>query len=308
MIHWGLYSIIGGEWKGKRMDQIAEWAQSYFRIPNEEYGRLAQVFNPTFFQAEEWVKLAKAAGMKYIVVTSKHHEGFAMFKSDVGKFNIYDATPFKRDVIAEFAEACKKHDMKLGLYYSQALDWHDPNGAGYAETTTSVGGMHWSNDWDYPDCASKNYAVCFENKIKPQLKEILTRYGELFLIWFDVPLTITPQQSKELYDLVKQYQPNCLVNGRLGNGYGDYNSAGDNQLDYKNDKEAICEVPATLNDTWGFKYYDNNWKSAKRLFEIKTDLNQKGINYLLNVGPDYLGRIPAPAIDILTELGKMKRL
>lgn len=108
--------------------------------------------------------------------------------------------------------------------------------------------------------------------------------------------------------MVKQYQPNCLVNGRLGNGYGDYNSAGDNQLDYKNDKEAICEVPATLNDTWGFKYYDNNWKSAKRLFEIKTDLNQKGINYLLNVGPDYLGRIPAPAIDILTELGKMKRL
>lgn len=208
MIHWGLYSLPAGEWKGKRMEDIGEWAQQYFRIPNAEYHKLASVFNPILFDAEEWVKLAKDAGMQYMVFTAKHHEGFAMYHSKVSKFNIVDATPFGRDVLAELAEACYKHGLKLGLYYSQDLDWSEPNG-------------------------------------------------------------------------------------------GDYTSTGDNEIPDDDKSEMLYETPATLNDTWGYKSFDNNWKSAERVRAIKDHLNTRGINYLLNVGPDYLGRIPAPAADIL---------
>ena len=305
MIHWGLYSLPAGEWKGERMEEIGEWCQQRFRIPNAEYHRLASVFNPIFFDAEEWVKLAKDAGMQYMVFTSKHHEGFAMYHSKVSKFNIVDATPFGRDVLAELAEACYKHGLKLGLYYSQDIDWSEPNGGGYTRGKTWVGKRtgepigYWTNNWDYPDDAHKNYTQCFEDKIKPQVKEILTGYGDLCLIWFDTPGCITPEQSDELYQLVKTYQPDCLVNSRIGNGRGDYTSAGDNEIPNDDKGTMLFETPATLNDTWGYKSFDNNWKSPEKVREIREHLNARGINYLLNVGPDYLGRIPAPAADIL---------
>ncbi len=306
MVHWGFYSLLGGEWKGQRMAQqyIGEWIQQYYRIPIKEYEKLAPAFNPVMFVAEEWVKLAMDAGMKYMVVTSKHHEGFCMFHTKVDKWNIVDATPFKRDVIAELAEACYKHGMKLGLYYSQELDWHEPNGGGWTNGKTWTGGAaYWVNNWDFPDDEHKDFSQCFEDKIKPQVTELLTNYGDLCLIWFDTPGVITPAQSKELYDLVKHYQPECLVNSRIGNGLGDYTSCGDNQIpdDYKT---TLYECPATLNDTWGYKSFDSNWKDAKRVIEIKNHLNERGINYLLNVGPDHLGRIPAPASDILREVGR----
>lgn len=304
MIHWGLYSLPAGEWRGKRMEDIGEWAQQYFRIPNAEYHKLAGIFNPILFDAEEWVKLAKDAGMQYMVFTAKHHEGFAMYHSKVSKFNIVDATPFGRDVMAELAEACYKHGMKLGLYYSQEIDWSEPNGGGYHLGKTWCGDKaYWTNNWDYPDDAHKNYSQCFEDKIKPQVKEILTGYGDLCLIWFDTPGVITPAQSDELYDLVKKYQPDCLVNSRIGNGRGDYISAGDNEIPEDDKGEILFETPATLNDTWGYKSFDNNWKDAGKVKEIKKHLNARGINYLLNVGPDYLGRIPGPAVDILREVG-----
>ena len=305
MIHWGLYSLPAGEWKGQRMEDIGEWAQQYFRIPNEEYHRLAGIFNPICYNAEEWVKLARDAGMQYMVFTSKHHEGFAMYHSKVSPFNIVDATPFRRDVLAELAEACYKHDMKLGLYYSQDLDWSEPNGGGYLMGKTWCGGKgYWTNNWDFPDDAHKNYTQCFEDKIKPQVKEILTGYGDLCLIWFDTPTTISPEQSDELYQMVKTYQPNCLVNSRIGNGKGDYGSAGDNELPKDDKGEMLFETPATLNDTWGYKSFDNNWKDAREVLRIKEHLNARGINYLLNVGPDYLGRIPAPAAEILRQVGR----
>ena len=300
MIHWGLYSLPAGEWKGQRMEDIGEWAQQFFRIPNAEYHKLASVFNPILFDAEEWVRLAKDAGMNYMVFTAKHHEGFAMYHSKVSKFNIVDATPFGRDVLAELAEACDKHDMKLGLYYSQDLDWSEPNGGGWPAGKTWCGDKaYWVNNWDYPDDANKNYTQCFEAKIKPQVKEILTGYGDLCLIWFDTPCTISPEQSDELYNMVKQYQPNCLINSRIGNGRGDYTSAGDNEIPDDDKGEMLYETPATLNDTWGYKSFDNNWKDANEVRRIREHLNNRGINYLLNVGPDSLGRIPAPAIDIL---------
>ncbi len=303
MVHWGLYALLAGEWRGKRMgEEIGEWAQSYFKIPIAEYSQLAKAFNPVFFNAEEWVVLAKEAGMKYIVVTSKHHEGFAMFRSKVDPYNVVDATPFKRDVIGEIAEACQKHNMKLGLYYSQDIDWHEPNGGGINHSYTP--GRSSTNNWDFPDADQKNYAKCFENKIKPQMKEILTNYGELCLIWCDTPISISPEQSLELYNLIKECQPNCLVNSRIGNGIGDYSSLGDNEISNESFGNALVETPATLNDTWGYKSYDQNWKEAGKVLELKEHLNTRGINYLLNVGPDYLGRIPGPSQDILREVGR----
>ena len=304
MIHWGLYALIGGEWKGKRMNYIGEWAQQYFRIPCAEYEQLAKAFNPVLFDAEEWVKLAKDSGMKYMVVTSKHHDGFCLFHTKVDKWNVVDATPFGRDIIAELAEACYKHDMKLGLYYSQELDWHERNGGGWTRGKTWYWGeAYWVNNWDFPEDDKKDFSQCFNDKIKPQVKEILTNYGDLCLIWFDTPHTISPEQSRELYDMVKHYQPNCLVNSRIGNGMGDYHSTGDNQIGYeaKRPGDELYECPATLNDTWGYKAFDQNWKNPARVKEIRESLAARGINYLLNVGPDGLGRIPGPAADILRE-------
>lgn len=299
MIHFGLYALPAGEWKGQRMPYIGEWAQSYFRIPRNEYAGLAKAFNPILFSADEWVTTAKDAGMQYMVVTSKHHDGFALFDSEWDDWNVVKGTPFGRDIIAELAESCYKHGLKLGLYYSQELDWHEPDGGGYTRGHTNVGGMSWTNDWDYPDNDKKDFTRCFEGKIKTQFKEILTKYGDLCLIWCDTPFDITPEQSKELYDMIKQYQPECLVNSRIGNGMGDYRSWGDNQIPDEYMKDGLFETPATLNDTWGFKYFDTNWKNADRVRELRDYLNSRGINYLLNIGPDYLGRLPAPAVEIL---------
>lgn len=309
MIHFGLYSLPAGEWKGQRMDDIGEWIQAHFRIPNAEYAQLAKVFNPIYFNAEEWVKIAREAGMQYFVITSKHHDGFALFDSEYDDWNVVKATPFGRDIIAEIGEACYKHGLKLGLYYSQELDWHEPNGGGWSKGHSHAGNdgrfdVSWTNDWDFPDNDKKNFTQCFETKIKTQVKELLTKYGELCLMWFDTPGDISPEQSEELYQMVKHYQPDCLVNSRIGNGRGDYRSWGDNQIPDEYMKEGLFETPATLNDTWGYKSFDTNWKSADRVIELKEHLNSRGINYLLNVGPDYLGRFPAPAIDILKEVGK----
>lgn len=307
MVHWGLYALLGGEWQGKRMaNYIGEWAQQYFRIPLAEYSKLAAAFNPVFFDAEEWVKLAKDAGMKYVVFTSKHHDGFAMFKSEVSKYNVYDATPFKRDVVAELADACKKYGLKLGLYYSQDLDWEHPDGGGYKlGKVWCDNAAYLTNNWDYPDDANKNYTKCFEEKIKPQVNEILTKYGDLCLIWFDVPVTLTPGQTDELYKLVKFWQPDCLINSRIGNGYGDYVSCDDNEIPSDDKTGMLYESPCTINDTWGYKSYDNNWKTPEEIARLRKHLNTRGINYLLNVGPDALGRIPGPSRDVLLGAAKL---
>lgn len=312
MLHWGLYSLLGGEYKGEQMGgadngsgELGEWAQTYFAIPNAKYEKLASAFNPIGFDAEEYVKLAKEAGMKYIVITSKHHEGFAMFKSDVDSYNVVDSTPCKRDIIGELSAACKKYGMKLGLYYSQEIDWHEPDGGGYKSGFKRGNRSSWSNNWDFPDNERKDYQRCFEKKIKPQVTEILTKYGDIALIWFDTPHVITPEQSQELYDLVKRLQPNCLVNSRIGNGKGDYASLGDNQVPSgKRERGMLYETAATLNDTWGYKSYDQNWKTVDEVLSLLTRLASRNVNYLLNIGPDHLGRIPASAQNILKGVGE----
>ena len=294
MIHFGLYSLLGGEWKGKRIDQIGEWAQSYFQIPNSEYHKLATVFNPIYFNAEEWVRTAKNAGMKYFVVTSKHHEGFALFKSKASKFNSVDATPFGRDIIGELAEACYKLDMKFGLYYSQSIDWSHPDGAPTKKFELNCGVMEWSNVWDFPDIEHKDYMRCYNEKIKPQVKEILTS------------LAFAQEYRVCLYDMVKHYQPNCLINSRIGveGCVFDYESSGDNEIPTDNKNGMLYETCATLNDTWGYKSFDNNWKSAEEVIRTREHLKSLGANYLLNIGPDWLGRFPAKSIEILEQVGK----
>jgi len=239
--------------------------------------------------------------MKYMVITSKHHDGFALFHSKVSRYNVVDATPFGRDVIGELANACAKHSLRFGLYYSQDLDWSEPDGGGYTAGHTWCNFGPWTNEWDYPDNASKNYTRCFEEKIVPQVEEILTGYGDLALIWFDTPQTLSEEQSRYLYDLVRKHQPDCLVNSRIGNGLGDYRSLGDNEIPESGRAEGLAESACTLNDTWGYKAFDNNWKDPAIVRRNREHLNGMGINYLLNVGPDALGRIPAPAQRILRE-------
>lgn len=312
MVHFGLYSVLGGEYKDFRSGYDdtstanAEWIRSKAKIPKDEYVKLTKVFNPIFFDAEEWVKLAKDAGMQYIVVTSKHHEGFCLFKSDVDDFNVVDATPFGRDIIAELAEACRKHDMKLGLYYSQELDWNEPDSGGYLLNEPERY-IDWANTWDYPDNSKKDFSKYFYKKAIPQVKEILTKYGDLCLIWFDTPVMIPPEYSDELYNLVRELQPHCLVNTRIGNGRGDYKSMGDNEIPDKYMNDILAETPATLNSSWGWKYFDENFKSADEVMRLKEHLNSRGVNYLLNVGPDHLGRIPKSSADILREVGRRSK-
>lgn len=327
MVHFGLYSMLGGEYRGQRVKTYAEWIQSHFAIPSAEYENLAKAFNPVYFNADEWISLAKECGMEYFVITSKHHDGFALFKSEADSFNVVDATPFGRDIIGELAEACYKYGLKFGLYYSQELDWHDPDGGGYTNTSECAG-VSWHNSWDFgKSTEDKDFSRCFERKIKPQVKEILTKYGELCLIWFDTPHTIKPEQSLELFDMVKKYQPNCLINSRLGNGAYDYVSFGDNEIPeklpeklpeansgdmnnmrgFKYSPYGLYETAATLNDSWGFKYYDHNWKTPEKIFKTKKHLNDMGINYLLNVGPDALGRIPSFSVEILKAAAKLEK-
>ena len=321
MIHWGLYSLLGGEYRGRRVESYAEWIQSYMPIPNAEYEQLARSFQPLYFDAEEWVQLAVDAGMQYLVFTAKHHDGFAMFRSKADPFNVVDASPFGRDVVAELAEACRKHSLPFGLYYSQELDWHHPHGGGY-DHLEPCAGVSWDNSWDYPERGSKDFSICFEEKIKPQVQELLTNYGDLCLLWFDVPHTITPEQSLELNRMVKHYQPHCLINSRIGNGAYDYVSLNDNEypparpaqaenLDpnslggFKFSPYGLYETPGTLNHSWGFRYYDQDWISPETVAARRKKLNGMGVNYLLNCGPDGLGRIPSFSQEILRRAAEL---
>ena len=302
-IHWGLYALPAGLWHGREMPYIGEWIQSYFRIPGAEYGRLAEKFNPVDFDADEWVRIAKDAGMKYIVITSKHHDGFAMYDSAASDYNIVAATPYGRDPLKALAAACRKAGMRLGFYYSQSLDWREEDAGGTEEHLPLNAGMSWGNNWDFPDNRKKNYARFLRDKVKPQLRELLTQYGPVALIWFDCPYTITPAQSRELKRFVHRLQPDCLVSGRVGHDVGDYGSMGDNEIPC-GPVVGDWETPGTLNNTWGFKKNDRQWQSTRGLLHLLVDLASKGANYLLNVGPTAKGVIPAPSVKRLAEIGR----
>jgi alpha-L-fucosidase len=287
-IHWGVYSIPAGVWQGEHIPGIGEWIMLRAEIPIAEYEKLAQQFNPVKYDADQIVKLAKQAGQKYIVLTSKHHDGFCMYGTSETDYNIVDGTPYGKDILKDLADACKREGIKLGLYYSQTQDWHHPNGYG--------------NTWDFNE-DEQDFADYVENYVKPQVREILTNYGPIAIIWFDTPKIISRQQSQELLDLVHELQPDCLVCGRLGNALGDYATAQDNAIPPEMQAEIDWETPATINDTWGFKTHDHNWKSTTQLIRNLVDIVSKGGNYLLNIGPDAEGAIPEPSVERLQAMG-----
>ncbi|MCL2035512.1 MAG: alpha-L-fucosidase [Oscillospiraceae bacterium] len=280
-IHFGLYTITEGEYNGVTTPFNAEWIMNHINIPLEEYVKLAGKFNPVKFDAEDIVLRAKAWGMRYIVFTAKHHEGFALYHSKCSPFNVVDATPFKRDILKELQLACEKHKMPLGLYYSQAQDWHDPDGLAY-----------------HRDNAGKDFRAYLERKCKPQLRELLTEYGDIAILWFDTQLTMTKEESRECRDIVKELQPNCIINGRLGNFLGDYKTTSDNLIPLL-PYEGAWEIPATLNNTWSYKKADQNWKDPNEIIRKLIKIVGRGGNYLLNIGPYPDGSIPEPSVDIL---------
>ena len=291
-IHWGLYAIPAGRWKGRDVDGIGEWIMRFARIPIAEYEPLAQDFNPLEFDAKAWVSIAKAAGQKYVVFTSKHHDGFCLFDSKFTDYSVTKSSPFARDVVQELADECQRQDMALGFYYSQTQDWHHPNGDG--------------NDWDF-DPKQKDFDSYLETYVIPQVTELLTNYGPVALIWFDTPKGITQgisqQQSQKLLDLCHRLQPDTLVCGRLGNALGDYATTNDNAIPAGALLAGDWETPATMNDTWGYKSQDHNWKSPTELIQKLVDIVSKGGNYLLNVGPTASGAIPPESIERLEAMG-----
>jgi alpha-L-fucosidase len=291
-IHWGLYAIPAGQWKGQRIPGIGEWIMNRARIPVAEYSQLAKQFNPVKFDADAWAQLALDSGMKYVVITAKHHDGFALFKSAVSPYNVVDATPFKRDIVKELADACAKRGLRFGVYYSQAQDWYEPGGVG--------------NEWDFPldDVKDKSgaYDKYLREKAEPQMRELLTNYGPLCLVWFDTPRLMTQERGQRFVDIVRKLQPDTLIDGRLG-AAGDYSSTSDNVIP-KDFSDAAWETPATINHTWGYRTDDNDWKRPGEIIFKLVDITSKGGNYLLNIGPMANGVIPERSVENLRTVGE----
>ena len=314
-IHWGPYAVWGGVYhEHEQKKGGAEWIMNRCKIPVLEYQQAASTFNPVKYDPESWVLLAKEAGMKYIVITSKHHDGFAMFKSNASKFNLADFTPFKKDVLEELAKACKKHNMKLGFYYSQAQDWNNPGGA--------VSRKLASDGWDNPDSAridaytaankghwdpaqlTSTMDEYMESVAIPQVKELMTNYGEVAVLWWDTPTNMTDENALKLQALLK-LQPNIITNDRLkrpnfpgDTGTPEQKIPKPGELDGKD-----WETCMTMNGTWGYRTNDDKWKSQETLIRNLCDIASKGGNYLLNIGPDALGQIPQPSIERLKAVG-----
>jgi alpha-L-fucosidase len=288
-IHWGLYAVPGGVWDGKPSNGAGEWLMHDDKIPVADYQKLVSQFNPTEFDAHTWVSLAKAAGMKYIVITSKHHEGFAMYDSKVHPFSITSATPFKRDPLKELMVEAQKQGIKLGFYYSQDQDWTAPGGAAF--------GGHWDKAQD------GDFATYLHTKAIPQLKELLENYHPA-IIWFDTPTAdMTPQLASEIVTLTNKY-PNLIWNNRLGGGYKGDTETPEQHIPPQGFPGEDWETCMTINNTWGYKIYDTNFKSTETLLRNLIDIASKGGNYLLNVGPDSHGIIPPPEAERLLAMGK----
>lgn len=313
-IHWGLYSQAGGMWKGTKINKaphpgpkVAEWLMHAFQIPREEYKELAKTFNPDKSFAQNVAKLAKDVGMKYMVITSKHHDGFALFDSKSSEFDMVDATPYKADIIKELYEACLKEGIDFGVYYSHGNDWMDGSDGNYAnikKVNDSLGiytHPHGKNLWNP---SANTHAAYYETKAYPQIKELINLLPKLLLIWFDGEGFTTEEQSFKFYKMVYDANPNILVNRRVGWDFGDYLDAGDNKIPSINEKlDEYWETCGTTNNSWGYKSYDDDWKSPKEMLYYFVDILSKGGNYLLNIGPDGKGHVPEASSRGLLEMG-----
>jgi alpha-L-fucosidase len=292
-VHWGLYSQLG---KG-------EWVMWNERIPVKEYEKLAATFNPTKFNAEAWVTMAKAAGFKYIVITAKHHDGFSMFGTKVSPFNIVDATPFKRDPMAELAAACRKHGLRLGFYYSHVREWHHP----LAQSFEGEG--NFGNSWDYPDESKKDLNRFIDEFVKPQLRELLTQYGPIACIWFDTPSFLSDAKARECAELVRSLQPKCLVNSNVGgqSSLWDYILVGDGVP--ANPQAIDWEKGETDCDSYGYVSDPNNrYKSPAEIIGVLVEYASMGGNLLLNVGPTGEGLIPEKSVETLRAVGRWMKV
>ena len=310
-IHWGIYAVPAGTYKGKRIPGIGEWIMERADIPVSEYERFAKQFNPVKFNADQWVRIARNAGMKYIVITSKHHDGFCLWDSKVGDYDIMDAAPFNRDILKELSVACKKYGVKLCFYHS-IMDWHHPDAQA----------PFYPN---YNDTGRSNakFPRYVEGYMKPQLKELINNYGPLGVLWFDGEWIRdwTEPQGKALYNYVRSLQPDIIINNRVDKGRGrtreermqGITKGKEYAGDFGTPEQQIpptgllgvdWETCMTMNDTWGFKSYDHNWKSTEDLLRKLVDIASKGGNFLLNVGPTAEGLIPQPSIERLAALGK----
>ena len=301
-IHWGLYSIPAGVWKGCAVPGISEWIMWMADIPRDEYAELARQFNPDKFDAAEWVGLARRTGMQYIVVTAKHHDGFALWDSQHSDFNIAAASPTDLQPLDQLHAECRRQGVGFGLYYSHVIDWRDGwEGEGGTVDASPVKRDtikdNPMNTWDPADVSRRHY---FRTKAYPQLQELLDRYPDLHCIWFDYWYEgkyLNPPEAFAFYKMVYDAQPDCLVNSRV-DGYedesrtlGDYVTAGDNAL-LAPGKKVYWETPGTLNNTWGYCERDHDWKTESELLFWIVSIISRGGNYLLNIGPRADGSIP----------------
>jgi len=290
-IHWGLYSQLANQYKGKTSYGIGEWImhERMAGIPVSDYREVAKDFNPTEFDADAIVKLAKDAGMKYVVITSKHHDGFAMYDSFANDFNIVDATPYGRDPMNDLAAACKKYGLGLGFYYSHNKDWTFPGANGGPAKT--------------PEGEDADFSYYFENKCRPQVEEITSNYGPIELVWFDTPGGMPKKYVDELVAITRKNQPNALVSGRAGHGLGDYVTHGDMEVPDGN-VDGMWETVDTTNDSWSYAWYDENWKTPKEIVERLVSTVARGGTYMLNVGPRGDGTVPIEAQLALRKSGE----
>jgi len=309
-IHWGLYAVPAGDYKGQRSTEIGEWIMSWANIPRAEYEQFAPRFNPVKFDAAKWVATAKAAGMKYIVITSKHHEGFAMYDSAVSDYTIVKRTRWGKDPMAALAAEAKKAGLKFCFYYS-IMDWHHPAQFVDAPGKDRTAGNNKTQI--IPD-----QKAAYVTYMKAQLKELITKYDPAVL-WFDGEWMDwwTEADGQDLYDYVRGLKPDIIINNRVGTGRKgmeglnktDRQYAGDfgtpeQQIPANGMKGVDWESCMTMNDTWGFKSYDTNWKSTEKIVQNLVDIASKGGNYLLNVGPTAEGEIPAASVERLAAVGK----
>lgn len=313
-IHWGLYAVPAGEYKGQRSERIGEWIMEWANIPRADYEKFATEFNPVKFNAREWVSIAKNAGMKYIVITSKHHDGFAMYNSRISNYDIVDATPYHRDPIKELAAEAKKQGLKFCFYYS-IVDWHYPAAyvdepgkdptAGHRTTMLKPGGKEE-----------------YLKYMQAQLRELITTYDPAVL-WFDGEWQDwwTETDGKELYRYVRSLKPDIIINNRVGRGRQGMQGMSKTDQEYAGDFGTPEQrIPAnglpgvdwescmTMNTTWGYKFYDDKWKSPEVLVRNLIDIASKGGNYLLNVGPTAEGLIPAPSVERLAAVGNWMKV
>lgn len=308
-IHWGIYSLPAGEWKGKKVSGYAEHLMRKEKITRTDYLQLAHQFNPVQFNAEEWVLNAQQAGMKYFIITAKHHDGFAMYDSKIGDFTLLQQTPFKRDPMAELAAACKKHGMRFGFYYSHAFDWEHPDAPGNDWEFNNPGGdklLGGANWFDaHPEWLPKAQKYVTEKAI-PQIKELLTKYHP-DILWFDTPHKLPLSENIRILQAIRETDPNVVVNGRLvrsskGN-FGDYQNTADRPAEFypvTGDWEAI----PTTNESYGYHQYDDSHKPAGFFIQLLAKAASRGGNLLMNIGPKGNGTFDTKDLTILQGIGQ----